>query len=185
MATVRSGNKSALLIVDVQVGVMQNAWKAQQVIANIARVVERARASATPIIWVQQSDEELISGSPDWEWVPQLKPLQDETRIEKYFNSAFENTILEDQLAAMGISRIVLAGAASNWCIRSTAFGALERGYDLNLVQDAHTTETLDLENGTEIDAQTMVTDLNIAITWLSYPGRENTTAGAEDVRFD
>ena len=78
----------------------------------------------------------------------------------------------------------MLAGCATNWCIRATAYGALERGYDLTLVKDAHTTKTMDLENGQKLEAAMLIQELNIAMTWLSYPGRKNTTAKANDVVF-
>lgn len=90
--------------------------------------------------------------------------------IDKRFNSAFEQTALEGDLARIGATHIVLAGAATNWCIRATAYGALERGYDLTLVKDAHTTGTIALEDGTRIDAANIVEELNIAMTWVTYP---------------
>ena len=70
------------------------------------------------------------------------------------------------------------------WCIRATAHAALERGYDLTLVSDAHTTGTMALDDGTTIEAATLVRELNLAMTWLSYPGRTNGTATAESVDF-
>lgn len=66
MAVVREGSKSALLIVDVQVGVMRDAWETARIIENIATSVEKARNQEIPVIWVQHSDEELVSGSGDW-----------------------------------------------------------------------------------------------------------------------
>ena len=78
----------------------------------------------------------------------------------------------------------MLAGAATNWCIRATAYGALERGYDLTLVKDAHTTESMELEGGTRIEAASVIQELNTAMTWVSYPGRTNGTATAEEVNF-
>ena len=184
MATVREGNKGVLLVVDVQAGVMSEAWDASRVIENVARTVERARAQGVPVIWVQHSDEELIYGSPRWQWVPVLVPAEGEALIHKRFNSSFEQTALDEELARLGASHIALAGAATNWCIRATAYGALERGYDLTLVKDAHTTGTMALDNGTRIEAATVVDELNIAMTWLSYPGRRNGTATAEQVDF-
>ena len=80
--------------------------------------------------------------------MPELVPADGEMRIHKGFNSSFERTTLEDVLAKLGATHIVLAGAATNWCIRATAYGALERGYDLTLVKDAHTTETMVFETG-------------------------------------
>lgn len=184
MATIREGNKPVLLIVDVQVGVMKDAWEAPRIIGNVARAVERARAQEVPVIWVQHSDQHLPNGSAGWQWVPELTPAPGEPRVHKYFNSAFEDTELEDELARLGATRIVLAGAATNWCIRATAYGALERGYDLTLVSDAHTTESMDLDDGTRIDAADVVKELNIAMSWLSYPGRTNGTAAAGDIDF-
>jgi nicotinamidase-related amidase len=184
MATVRKGNKAALLVVDVQNGVMSDAWDAHRVIGNVSRAVERAREHGVPVIWVQHTSEELPQGSPQWQWVPALVPAKGETLIQKQFNSSFEQTALEDELARLGTTHIALAGAATNWCIRATAYGALDRGYDLTLVKDAHTTGTMDLADGTKIQASTMVDDLNIAMTWLRYPGRTNGTATAEEVDF-
>ena len=182
MATVREGSRGVLLVVDVQAGVVRDAWDVPRVVANLARLVERARAAGLPVIWVQHADEELIHGSPDWQWVPELVPAAGELRIDKQHNSAFEQTALEEALAELGASRIVLAGAATNWCIRATAHGALDRGYDLTLIEDAHTTETMGFADGTRIEAADLVRELNVAMTWLSYPGRSTTTARAEAV---
>ncbi len=184
MATVREGNQGVLLVVDVQVGVMSEAWDAPRIIKNVVRAVERARAQSVPVIWVQHSDEELVYGSPEWQWVPELVPAEGEPLIHKRFNSSFEQTPLEDHLAKFGATHIVLAGAATNWCIRATAYGALDRGYDLTLVKDAHTTGMIELDDGARIEAAAIVQELNIAMTWVSYPGRTNGIAASEEVDF-
>ena len=184
MAKVREGAKGVLMVVDVQVGVMREAWEAPRVIANVARAVERARTQGVPVLWVQHAGEGLQHGSPEWQWVPELVPAAGEALIHKHFNSSFEETTLDAELALLGATHIVLAGAASNWCIRATAYGALERGYDLTLVQDAHSTGTMALDDGTRIEAENIVRELNLAMTWLSYPGRKNGVASAQDVDF-
>src|SRR6476660_8462502 len=182
MATVRNGNKGVLLVVDVQVGVMKEAWEAARIIDNVSRAVDRARSQGVPVIWVQHSDNDLPHGSPQWQWVPELVPAKGEPLIHKCFNSSFEQTALEEELARLGATHIALAGAATNWCIRATAYGALDRGYDLTLIKDAHTTGTIELDNGAKIDAESVVNDLNVAMKWLSYPGRTNSTATSEEV---
>jgi nicotinamidase-related amidase len=184
MATIRNGNKGVLLIVDVQVGVMAESWDAPRIIGNVSRAVERARAQGVPVMWVQHADKELVHASPQWQWVPELVPAPGEPLIHKRFNSSFEQTALEDELAKVGATHIVLAGAATNWCIRATAYGALDRGYDLTLVKDAHTTGTMELDDGVRIEAVNVIHELNLAMTWLSYPGRSNHTATAEQVDF-
>ena len=184
MATVREGNKAVMVVVDVQVGVMKEAWEAQRIVKNISRAVERARSEAVPLIWIQHSNQELPTGSAQWQWVPELVPAEGEALIHKRFNSAFEQTSLDSELAGLGATHIVLAGAATNWCIRATAYGALDRGYDLTLVKDAHTTETMQLDSGVTIEAETVIQELNIAMQWLEYPGLRNGAASANDIKF-
>jgi nicotinamidase-related amidase len=184
MATIREGNKSVLVVVDVQVGVVNDAWEAPRVVNNVSRAVERARAEGVPVIWVQHSNDELPRGSPQWQWVPELVPSKGEPSIDKQFNSAFEQTSLDAELARLGATHIVLTGAATNWCIRATAYGALDRGYDLTLVKDAHTTGSIELDGGATIEAANIVRELNVAMTWLEYPGRKNGTANAEEINF-
>jgi nicotinamidase-related amidase len=120
MATVREGKRSALLVVDVQVGVMNDAWEAARIIQNVGRAVERAHDLGVPVIWVQHAGADLPQGSPEWQWVPGLKPGNGEPLIHKRFESSFEQTPLEDELAKLGTTHVVLAGASTNWCIRAT-----------------------------------------------------------------
>lgn len=191
MATVRSGNSSVLLVIDVQVGVMRNAWDAQRIVGNVSHTIERARAQQVPVLWIQQTDQpgdeeddDLVQDSPGWQLVPELIPAAGEPLIRKRFQSSFEQTDLEQELAKRGATHIVLVGAATNWCIRATAYGALERGYDLTLIRDAHTTEQIDLDDGTRIDAAQIVRELNIAISGLSYPGRRTAAVAAAEADF-
>ncbi len=185
MATIREGKKTALVVVDVQVGVVSAAWDRDRVVGNVALAVTRARAQGAPVVWVQHMSDELPRESAPWQWVPELVPAASDVRIHKQFNSGFEQTELDAELASLGVAHVVLAGAQSNWCIRATAHGALERGYDLTLISDAHTAETMALDDGTTLAAADMVRELNIAIQWMSYPGRKNAVAAAATINFD
>lgn len=176
MATVREGRRGALVVVDVQVGVMESAWEAERVVGNIARAVDRARAAGVPVVWVQHQDEELVPETPPWQWVPELVPADGESRVPKEYNSSFEKTTLEDELARLGVSHLALAGAATNWCIRASAYAALERGYDLTLLADAHTTDGE--------AAETVVDDLNTVMRWVSYADVRNSAVPAEELDF-
>lgn len=173
-----------LLIVDVQVDVMSRAWQAPRVIDNISRLVARARNQGVPLIWVQHSAEDLPYGSAQWQWVPDLAPARAEPQIHKVFELSFEQTALEEELSKHGATHIVLAGTSTNLCIRATEYGVLERGYDLTLVEDAHTTTTMPLENGACVDAESVVREFNISMTWVRYPGRSNGTATADRIDF-
>ncbi len=184
MATIRPGHQPVLIVVDVQRGVVASAWERDRVVANVAQSVERARAAGVPVMWVQHHDEQLVQGSEAWQWVPELVPGDGEPAVHKSFNSAFEQTTLDALLAERGVTHVVLAGAASNWCIRATAYGALDRGYDLTLVADAHTTEDMDFGNGRVIAARDIVDELNVAMRWLMVPGRHNGVARAAELDF-
>lgn len=180
----RPGSKSALLVVDVQVDVVARAWERDRVVNNVALAVGRAREAGVPVIWVQHEDGDLKPDTPGWQWVPELRPRPDEACIHKRYNSAFEGTALPALLDQSSVSHIFLAGAASNWCIRATAYAALDRGFDLTLIGDAHTTDNLELGPGRVVEARSVVEDLNAAMRWLSYPGRKNAVASAADADF-
>lgn len=177
MATIRPGNQSALLIVDVQVGVVAEAGDVSRQIGNMALAVSKARDAGVPVVWVQHEDEDLVRGSPEWQWVPALVPQTGDVRVYKQFNSSFEQTTLEAELAARGVSHIVMAGAVTSWCIRASAYAALERGYDLTLLQDAHIAKDMRLDDGSVIEAANTVREFNHVMQWLSYPGRTNRVA--------
>ena len=185
MAVIRQGKNAVLLVVDVQVGVLRNVWDDARIINNIDRLLEKARSQAIPVIWVQHSDEELVYESPDWEIVPELSPAEGEERIFKHFNSSFEQTSLDETLEKLEATHIILAGAATNWCIRATAYGALDRGYDLTLIEDAHSTETIEIGESNRIEAADIVQELNIVMNWVSYPGLTNRTVPVDEVEFE
>jgi nicotinamidase-related amidase len=184
MATIRSGNRSVLLVVDFQVGVVKDAWDAPRIGANIVRAVERARAQGVPVVWVQHEDDDMPRGGPQWQFAPELVPAAEELRLCKRYNSAFEETSLEPELARLGATHLVLAGAMTNFCIRSAAYAALERGYDLTLLADAHTTSTIERRDGTAVEAQGIVDDLNLAMEHVNYPGRRSRAVATDDAVF-
>ena len=139
MTTIKDRPNTALLVVDVQNGVVGGAYARDAVVSNIRHLVERARQERVPVVWVQHSgDEELVEGSPDWQIVPELTPDQSEPLIGKRYGDSFEATDLEDVLAGLGVGRLVVTGAETDACIRSTLHGAFTRGYDTTLVGDAH-----------------------------------------------
>ncbi|PSR22600.1 MAG: hypothetical protein C7B45_05950 [Sulfobacillus acidophilus] len=176
--------KSAVVVVDAQVGVLSQCWNFAEVTENIACLVERARHQGVPVVWVQHASDALVLQSPDWQLMAPLVPDEGEVMIQKRFNSAFEKTGLNDALMHLGVDHIVLAGAQTNWCIRSTAYAALERGYNLTLIENAHTTEPIKLGEGRTIDAEQIVQELNVVVAYLSYPDRASATARAERVDF-
>ena len=143
MTTLENRPNTALLVVDVQNGVVAEAHQRDAVVANVGTLVDKARRADVPVVWVQHSSDELATGSDAWQIVPELAPDDAEPLVAKRYGDAFEETDLEAVLADRGVGRLVVVGAQTDECVRSTLHGAIVRGYDAALVSDAHTTEDL------------------------------------------
>jgi nicotinamidase-related amidase len=182
MTTLKDRPNTALLVVDVQNGVVVGAYEREAVLANVGTLVERARRDAVPVVWVQHSDEGLERGSDEWRIVPELVPGEAEPLIEKNYGDSFEDTALEDVLAGLGVGRLVVCGAQTDVCIRSTLHGALVRGYDATLVGDAHTTEDMTAW-GAPPPGQVIA---HTNFYWMNQtaPGRDAGTVETKDVSF-
>lgn len=180
MTTLEDRPHSAVLVVDVQDVVVAGAVRRDQVVAAIGRLVDRARAGSIPVVWVQHSDDELVRGSAGWRIVEELTRDTAEPLIEKNHGDAFEATDLEDVLGRLGVGRLVVAGAASDQCIRSTIHGAFVRGYDVTLVGDAHTTSDL-TEWGAPPPDQ-VIAHTNLYWAHQTAPGRTAEVVDADEV---
>jgi nicotinamidase-related amidase len=182
MTTLENRPNTALLVVDVQNGVVAGAHERDAVVANVGRLVEKARQERIPVVWVQHSDEELAQGSDDWQIVPELTPGDAEPLVQKNYGDSFEDTTLEAVLSGLAVGRLVVAGAQTDACIRSTLHGALARGYDATLVSDAHTTED-QTAWGAPPPGQ-VIAHTNLYWTYQTAPGRTAGTVETKDVHF-
>ena len=182
MTTLPDRERTALLVVDVQNGPMSASVRRDEVVGNIGELVDRARAAGTPVVWIQHSDEGMPVGSPDWEYVPELRRRADEPLVGKNYGDSFEATELEQILADLRVGRLVVAGAQTDMCIRSTLHGALARGYDATLVSDAHTTEDLTAYGAPS--PEQVIAHTNLYWSHQSAPGRTAGTVATADVSF-
>jgi nicotinamidase-related amidase len=183
MTTLERGGRSALVVIDVQNDVVARAHRRDQVVGTIARLVERARESDTPVVWVQHDDGELERGSDGWRIVPELVVGEREPVVHKNHGDSFEATDLDRVLADAGVTRLIVTGAQTDWCVRSTLHGAVARGYDAVLVSDAHTTSDAEWD-GVEIPASSIIAHTNMYWHWHRVPGRSGGTVEASDVAF-
>jgi nicotinamidase-related amidase len=183
MTTLDNRPHTALLVVDVQNGVVAGAHQRDMVVAKIALLVERARQARVPVVWVQHSDEQLARGSAGWQIVPELMPDDAEALIEKHYGDSFEDTTLEAVLSGLGVGRLLVTGAQTDACIRSTLHGALARGYDVTLIRDAHTTEDQTAWGAPPPDQ--VIAHTNLYWTYQTAPGRSAGTVTTEDVDFE
>jgi nicotinamidase-related amidase len=182
MTTLTKRNSTALVVVDVQNGVVAGAFHRDEIIEAIAVLVDRARRENVPVVWVQHVSDELTPGTAEWEYVPELVRDRSEPLLEKRYGDAFEDTELEAVLADRGVGRLVVAGAQTDACIRSTLHGALVRGYDVTLVSDAHTTE--DLTEWGAPPPEQVIAHTNLYWSYQQAPGRTANTAPSDEVTF-
>jgi nicotinamidase-related amidase len=182
MTTLADRPRTALLVVDVQNGVLDGAHERDAVVANIAELVARARQAGTDVVWVQHNSEELVAGTDSWAVVPELERREGEPLVQKWYGDSFEDTGLEQTLAERGVGGLVVVGAQTDACVRSTLHGAFTRGYDALLVGDAHTTEDL-TAYGAPPPAQ-VIAHTNLYWRYQSAPGRTAGTLRTEEVAF-
>ncbi|MFG2069560.1 isochorismatase family protein [Micromonospora tulbaghiae] len=182
MTTLTDRPRTALLVIDVQNGVVRGAHDRDRVVATIAGLVDRARAADVPVVWVQHRSDDLPADSEQWRIVPELTPRDDEPLVHKAYGDSFEDTDLEPVLAAARVGRLVVTGAQTDACVRSTLHGAFTRGYDATLVADAHTTEDLSAY-GAPPPAQ-VIAHTNLYWRFQTAPGRTAGTVDAAEVDF-
>jgi nicotinamidase-related amidase len=183
MSTFADRPHTALMVIDVQNGVVARSINRDATVATIAALVDRARAEKVPVVWVQHSDDEaLTQGSEAWQYVPELRRRDDEALVPKRYGDAFEATDLESVLAERGVGRVVVTGTQTDECIRATLHGAFVRGYDTTLVSDAHTTE--DLSEWGAPPPDKVVDHTNLYWQFQAGPGRTAEVVAAADLQF-
>ena len=182
LTTLENRPNSALLVIDMQNNALERAHDRDAVVAKVADLVERARHAGMPVVWIQHSDEHLARETDGWQIVPELTPGDAEPLVEKSYGDSFEDTELGAVLSGLRVGRLVVVGAQTDWCVRSTLHGALARGYDATLVSDAHTTE-----DQTEWGApppDKVIAHTNLYWEYQTAPGRTAGTVESKDVVF-
>ncbi|OWT80713.1 MULTISPECIES: isochorismatase family protein [unclassified Achromobacter] len=182
MTTLADRPDAALVVIDIQNGVVANAHRRAEVLAAVNGLVERARIAQVPVIWVRHADEDLKPGSEAWQIVAELAPAAGEPMVEKRYRDAFEDTELEQILAKLGIGKLFVTGAQTDMCIRSTLHGALVRGYDATLVSDAHTTDDMTHRGAPPPDA--VISHTNMYWSNQRAPGRSGGIIESKEVDF-
>ncbi len=174
---------TALIVIDVQNGVVDFAKNRDVVVSIIAGLVERARSTELNVIWVQHSEDDMPIDSEYWQIVPELKPAKTDRIIRKEWRSSFEETDLEQVLEELQVGHLIVSGAQSNYCVRHTIHAAIERGIDITLIEDAHTTMD-ESWNGTQIPAELIIAELNRACADYDLPDSFVRVVSSEKIRF-
>jgi nicotinamidase-related amidase len=182
VTTLADRPNTALLVIDVQNGVVGEAYDRDAVVARIAGLVGKARDERVPVVWVQHSDDGMPAGGESWRIVGELSPAEAEPVVGKRYGDAFEDTTLETVLAERGVGRLIVTGAETDACIRATLHGAFTRGYDATLVSDAHTTG--DKSSWGAPAPEQVIAHTNLYWTYHDGPGRTAGTVETKAVDF-
>ena len=114
--------------------------------------------------------------------MPELVREDGEPLVHKHYGDSFDDTDLESVLAERGVGRLLVTGAQTDECIRSTLHGAFVRGYDTTLVGDAHTTEDLSEWGAPAPDK--VIDHTNLYWRYHSGPGRTAGVVKTAEVEF-
>jgi nicotinamidase-related amidase len=166
----------------VQNDVVTNAHERDAVIENINKLVDKARAESVPVVWVQHVSDELALDTHGWEYVPELQREDSEAVVLKEHGDSFEATTLENVLAEGSVGKVVVTGAQTDACVRSTLHGAFVRGYDTVLVSDAHTTD--DYSEYGMPSAADVIAHTNFYWKFQTAPGRQAEVIPTDEVSF-
>ncbi|MGB8010366.1 MAG: cysteine hydrolase family protein [Terriglobales bacterium] len=147
-----SAAKTALLVIDVQRGIVDDPSLVRKkeinqalddTVARIAGLIVRARAASVRVIFVQHDGSRghrLEPGTSGWPLRPEIAPQAGEPVIRKRACDAFFETTLGAELAAAGITRLVICGCMTQYCVDTTVRRAVSLGYDVVLAADGHMT---------------------------------------------
>jgi nicotinamidase-related amidase len=160
---------TVILVIDLQVGVVRGCFDADGVVARSATLVEGARRTGTPVVWVQHEEPGLERGTPGWALAQGLSRRPDEPLVYKAYRDSFAETNLREALDSLGATRLVVVGAQSDFCVRTTTQRAAALGYDVTLVSDCHTTTDAEWD-GVQITGEQIVAHTNMYFSGLRYP---------------
>jgi nicotinamidase-related amidase len=140
--------KTALLVIDVQQGMFGKAtpvYRAEQLLQNINTLIDQAHQAGAEVIFIQHCDTRfLVEGTADWQLNPALHCLEGDTNILKQHSNSFESTSLQGELAANGITTLVICGMVTHGCVKNACLGALALDYRTVLVEDGHSSFSKD-----------------------------------------
>lgn len=156
--------RMALVVYDMQIGILQQIKKPELVVAKVSRALEAARTAGIrtffmrhmslpkelmgafsyrmAMAWQRTDDPEKVNpwflrGSPGFEITPELTPRSSEAIFDKLTMSALEGTPLSIALRDCGITSMALVGVAMEIGIEPTARHGADLGIIPVIVEDA------------------------------------------------
>jgi nicotinamidase-related amidase len=160
-------SRTALLVIDVQSALIASAGLGSDVVAVIRRLIERARASGAPVIYLQHCHATyppMMKGAAGWHIHADVAPKPGEIVIEKTASDGFYQTRLQAELDRLAIERLIVCGLQTEFCVDTTCRAAFSHGFEIVLAADAHTT------TDAVASASIVVQHHNYALANLAHP---------------
>lgn len=174
---------TALILIDLQQGLFPQGHPALEGIAErLNRLIASATASGVPVIAVyhQAAGTAFVPGEAPWQWLAQI-PLPDGViRVDKTTPDSFLRTSLAQELTSRDITRLVVAGFASEFCIDTTVRSAAAHGYAVDLVADGHLTH-----NKPHADFTQIIAHENATLSSIKSFGVAIQAVPAADIQWD
>lgn len=134
--------QTALLVIDVQRAIFTRpnpVFNSYKVIELINALVDRAHLYGVTVVYIQHSNKTILQkGSDGWKLHPDIKPTSKDLLLFKEQGDSFIGTTLQGDMEARSIENLLITGLVTNQCVRATALGGLNRGYNVFLVQGGH-----------------------------------------------
>ena len=175
---------TALLAIDVQRALCTGDYAAfdiERVIERINTIAAQARSTGAPVVFIQHEEAEgpLQADSAGWQLADGLSVSTQDLRVRKTACDSFHETGLQALLQQRGITRLVVCGLQTDFCVDTTVRRALALGYGVALVADAHST----IDNGV-LSAAQIVAHHNATLSNLTSFGPRVEVVPASDVRI-
>jgi len=174
--------ETALLVIDMQIGLVEMGYQATEVLGCVGELLRRARRAGVPVLHVQHhhaSYAPLMTGAPTWRIHPDIAPVAGEVVIGKTASDAFHGTTLDEELRRLGVHRLIVTGMQTEYCVDTTCRRALSLGFDVTLVSDGHTTcDGL-------LPAADVIRHHNAVLAGLAHPDHHVRVIAGRDVRFE
>jgi nicotinamidase-related amidase len=137
-----------VIVVDLQTGMFDGRvapplYDAEGFVARVQKILSWARETGHRVAFMQQNSpapDQLSPGQPGFPIWPALGQAADEPTFAKTVENSFTSAELCDWVKDLATDEVIVIGAATNHCVKSTVAGAIEQGLKVTVVSDAHST---------------------------------------------
>ena len=137
-------DKTALVVIDMQAAMFaeeEKPYRGQEVLENILLLLNKARETNMPVVFVQHNDDGgFKKDTALWQVCPEIFPAPGEARVDKTTRDSFYQTELDGILRRLEIKTLIFCGMQTEYCVDTTCRRAYTLGYGAYLASDGHTT---------------------------------------------